>query len=200
MKSKNYFKTQTVNAILIMGTAFALTSCNTNPNKENPKDMAQEHNDAKFPESKQEKKDADFLVDAAEINLEEIQLGHLAQNKSTRADVKELGKMMETEHTKALADLTKLAAKKSITIPTSITNDGQKDVDNLNGKTGNDFDKKFCEKMVDGHKDAISKFEKASTDCNDADIKAWASATLPVLRMHLDHSLNCQKNVENQPK
>ena len=50
--------------------------------------------------------------------------------------------------------------------------------------------------MVKGHKDAISKFEKASKDCDDADIRAWALATLPALRTHLDHSLTCQKDIK----
>jgi hypothetical protein len=35
--------------------------------------------------------------------------------------------------------------------------------------------------MVSGHKDAIATFEKASTDCNETDIKNWATATLPEL-------------------
>ena len=43
-----------------------------------------------------------ILVNAAEINLEEIQLGQLAQKYSLNADVKSLGKMMETEHAKKL--------------------------------------------------------------------------------------------------
>jgi len=47
---------------------------------------------------------AQFLVRAAEIDLEEIQVGQLAQKKSTMIDVQELGKMMETEHTKSLSD------------------------------------------------------------------------------------------------
>jgi hypothetical protein len=35
--------------------------------------------------------------------------------------------------------------------------------------------------MVSGHKDAIATFEKASTDCNETNIKNWVTATLPEL-------------------
>lgn len=66
----------------------------------------------------------------------------------------------------------------------------------LNDKSRNDFDKAYCEMMVSGHKDAIALFEKASTEATDSDIKAWAAATLPTLRAHLDHALTCQKNIE----
>ena len=47
--------------------------------------------------------------------------------------------------------------------------------------------------MVDGHKDAISKFEKEVNESSDSDIKSWATSMLPGLKMHLDHSTLCQK-------
>ena len=100
---------------------------------------------------------------------------------------------METEHTKALADLQALADKKQITIPTSLTEKGQDANKKLMDKKGNDFDKEYCDMMVNGHKDAIDKFQKASTNATDADIRNWAAAILPALRTHLDHSITCQK-------
>ena len=176
--------------ILVLTT---LPSCN-NSKPEDTKEVAEEHNDAKFDNAKED--DAKFLVSAAEINLEEINLGQLAQNNSMNADVKSLGKMMETEHTKALSDLQALAAKKQITIPTALTDDGMSASKKLMEMKASKFDKEYCDMMVNGHKDAISKFEKASTDATDADIRNWASSMLPALRTHLDHSLTCQKKCD----
>ncbi len=104
--------------------------------------------------------------------------------------------MMETEHTKALADLQALVAKKQITIPTALTDDGMNANKNLMDIKASDFDKEYADVMVSGHKDAISKFEKASTDATDADIRDWAASMLPAFRKHLDLSINCQKNSE----
>ena len=42
----------------------------------------------------------------------------------------------------------------------------------------------------------IEKFEKASTDATDEDIKKWAAATLPTLRTHLDYAMICQKKYD----
>ena len=170
-----------------------LPSCN-NSKPEDTKEVAEEHNDAKFDNAKED--DAKFLVSAAEINLEEINLGQLAQNNSMNADVKSLGKMMETEHTKELSDLQALAAKKQITIPTALTDDGMSASKKLMEMKASKFDKEYCDMMVNGHKDAISKFEKASTDATDADIRNWASSMLPALRTHLDHSLTCQSKCD----
>ena len=50
--------------------------------------------------------------------------------------------------------------------------------------------------MIDEHEDAIKAFEDASTGANDMDIKNWASASLPGLRTHLNHSMECQKKLD----
>jgi putative membrane protein len=40
--------------------------------------------------------------------------------------------------------------------------------------------------MVDDHKEDVSLFEATSNNGNDADLKAFAAKTLPILRTHLD--------------
>ena len=178
---------------LILIITFGMGSCN-NEKTEDTKEVAEESNDAKF-ENKKEN-DADFMVAAAGINLEEIQLGQLAQKTGMMPDVKQLGKMMEEEHSKALKDLQALSAQKQITIPSALTDAGQDANKKLMNKTGKDFDKAYCDMMVNGHKDAIDKFKKASTDATDPEIRKLATSMLPALQTHLDHSIACQKKCE----
>jgi putative membrane protein len=181
-----------IQAVLIIAILFGTFSCNSNQTTEDTKEVAEEHNEGKFDNTK----DAKFLVNAAEINLEEILLGQLAQQNSTMTDVKELGKIMEKTNRKSLTQLSDLASKKLITIPTAPTDKAKDDYEKLSGKSGIGFDKEYCNKMVKVHKEAISKFEKASTESNDADIREWATTTLPDLRKHLDYAINCQKACE----
>ena len=164
---------------------FVLHACVGNP--DDSKEIAEEQNEEKLDDRKSEK-DADFLVEAAAINLEEIKLGELAQQKATMDDTKALGKMMVKEHTAVLNELKTLAANKSITIPAVLTEDGQDAWDDLNEEKGLDFDKEYASKMVQGHKKAIRKFENASSNAEDGDIRNWASSQLPGLRTHLEHS------------
>lgn len=171
-----------------------ISACSNKQKPEDTKDVAEEHNEAKF-DNKQEK-DAQFLVNAAEINLEEIKLGQLAQQRGVASHVKDLGKMMEVAHTKSQADLTVLAKSKMISIPTSPTDDAKDTYKKLNDKSGNDFDKAYADLMVKRHKDAIDIFEKASIGSENSDIKNWATAKLPGLRTHLDHSIECQKKCD----
>ena len=85
------FKTVFIQATLIIAVIIGLSSCGNN-NSKDTKDVAEDHNDAKFDKNDNEK-DAQFLVNAAEINMEEISLGQLAQQKGSTNHVKELGKI-----------------------------------------------------------------------------------------------------------
>jgi putative membrane protein len=195
MKQIIQIKKTFFSAIIAASALFIVQSCDNDKKPEDSKDVAEEHNEAKFI-NKNTEKDAQFIVNAAEINLEEIKLGELAQEKSTMPKIRALGKMMEEAHRKCLDDLTALANKKSITIPTSPTDNVMDTYKKLNNKSEADFNSSYCDMMVKGHKDAIVMFDKASTESTDTDIRDWALATLPELRKHLDHSITCQKTCE----
>ncbi len=191
MKAK-FLKLPILSISLFIALMGGMVSCGNNAKTDtDTKEVAEDANDAKFDSAKMEK-DAQFLVNAAEINLEEIKLGQLAQQKGVSADIKSLGQMMVESHTKALNDLKGLAQSKTISIPDSATKDAMDAYDKLEDEKGADFDRKYCDMMVDGHKDAIDKFEKAAADATDPQIKQWASSMIPDLRKHLDQSLACQ--------
>ena len=174
--------------------------CNKSQDKpEDSKVKAEEHNEAKFDDTAKEN-DSQFLVDAAEINLEEILLGQLAAQKGSMDNVRELGMMMEKVHNKSMADLTVLASKKMITIPTSVSDDAKKTYDKLVKQSAEEFDEAYSTMMVKKHKEAIELFEKAATEASDAEIRLWASSGLPELKNHLDHAVICQKASEKLNK
>ncbi|TVP54007.1 MAG: DUF4142 domain-containing protein, partial [Mongoliibacter sp.] len=170
-----------IKSMLLKGTFVALASVLTISCTENKttdsKTVAEERNITKQDSSKSRvvvarlNDDEQFLIDAAEINLEEIRLGKLAQEKGTTQQVKELGKSMEQHHQKSLDELTVLAKSKRITIPTRLTEQGTDSYEDLNKKTGKDFDKAYADLMIDKHEDAVDIFKKASEKSEDADIK-----------------------------
>ena len=175
--------------------SLGITSCNNKPKMEDSKEVAEDKNDAKMNGMKNEA-DAQFLVNVAEINQEEISLGKLAEEKGSITDVKELGKMMVEAHTKAMTDLSTLAMSKSISLPEVKTDDLNDAYKEMSTKSGKKFDLAYCKKMVNGHKDAISKFEKASNDAVDPDIKKMAANMLPALHKHLEMADMCMKKCE----
>lgn len=168
---------------------FVIHACGGNP--DDSKEIAKDQNEERFDDRKSEK-DANFLVEAAAINLEEIKLGELAQQKGMMDDTKALGKMMVKEHTAAMKELKTLAESKSITIPQVLTEEGLDAYDDLNEENGMKFDEEYASMMVRGHKSAIRKFENASSNAEDPDIRNWATSMLPALRAHLENSNICK--------
>lgn len=55
----------------------------------------------------------------------------------------------------------------------------------LLGLTGNSFDEAFLNHEVQCHSKAVTKFEKASRDLPDGELKQFVNSTLPTLREHL---------------
>jgi len=194
MESNLFFRKVLLPTTLLFIILVCFFSCSQKPKSGDTKEIAEEHNESKYDHSDREK-DAQFLVNAAEINLEEIQLGQLALRNASTVEVKELGKMMADEHTVCFEGLKKLADKKLITIPLTPTEDDKEAYEKLSTLTKTDFDKIYTDKMVKGHKAAIALFEKELKESIDTDISAWAKATLPDLKRHLQHAISTQEKL-----
>ncbi|HTI60299.1 DUF4142 domain-containing protein [Mucilaginibacter sp.] len=130
--------------------------------------------------------DAKFVTTAANDGMAEVAAGKLAQQKAVSKRVKAFADMMVTDHTKAGDELAAIAKTKNITLPAAPDADAQKKAEDMGKMSGKDFDKDYVNAMVDGHEKAVKLFTDASENCKDADLKAFATNTLPTLKMHLD--------------
>jgi putative membrane protein len=129
--------------------------------------------------------DHNFLMDAAMGGMLEVELGRLATQKGASDAVKQFGQRMVDDHGKANQELMSLAQSKGITLPTEIDEKHKKDMTKLSALTGADFDREYGKMMLSDHRKDVSEFEKQSTRGTDADLKAFASKTLPTLKEHL---------------
>ncbi|HYD91080.1 MAG TPA: DUF4142 domain-containing protein [Flavobacterium sp.] len=197
MKRTSLFSKALLGAAVVT-LSFGMQSCKDENKQEDPKEVAEEENEAKFDDTANEdmESDSDFMVFAAEVDMKEIELGKLAQQKSTNADIKALGKMMVDQHMQSSATTKALATKKNVTLPSSLTEKGQEAYKDLNDKTGHDFDKAYADMMVDAHEKAINKMERASEKASDEEIRMWAANMLPTLRTHLEHAKMTKEKVD----
>lgn len=129
-------------------------------------------------------KDGDFAVKAADAGLAEVELGKLAQEKATDPRVKDFAQMMVNDHQKANDELMTIATRHNITLPPVISKDQADKQRKLREKSGAEFDKEYIDMMVKDHDKVVSLFEDASSDAQNADLKAFASKTLPILKKH----------------
>ena len=130
-------------------------------------------------------KDRDFVMDAAMGGMMEVELGRVAAQQGMSDAVKQFGQRMVDDHSKANTELMSLASSKGITLPTELDAKHREHVTKLSSMTGAEFDRAYAKMMVSDHKKDVGEFEKQSTRGMDADLKAFASKTLPTLKEHL---------------
>jgi putative membrane protein len=198
IKPQTNMKKLILNSLLAFALVCFFACSNNQQTAENKQpgttDNAEEHNDAKF--NNENEKDAEFVVDAVEHNLIEISLCDLALQRATHPEVKELAQTLSDHHTKANNELVQLAQKKNITVPSSTPVESS-EYKALNDKSGTDFEKSYYNKVVEMHKDAVSRFEKAAQDLTDSELRNYAANQLPTLRTHLDRTMDGQKLADN---
>ena len=63
--------------------------------------------------------DRHFMDKAAQGGMAEVELGQLAEQNASSQEVKDFGKRMVTDHSKANDELKQLASKQDVTLPTT---------------------------------------------------------------------------------
>jgi putative membrane protein len=130
--------------------------------------------------------DRDFMTEAAQGGMTEVQLGQIAQEKGRSQAVKDFGKRLVEDHTTANNKLKAIAAYLGVTLPAALDSKHQEMVYKFAKMTGDaKFDREFMAHAIDDHKKDISEFEKASANAQNDRLKAFATETLPTLREHL---------------
>lgn len=139
----------------------------------------------------------DFVMKAASGGMMEVALAKMAQQKAKNPRVKNFGKMLIQDHTKANNELKGIASSKSITVPSEMMAEHKSHVDEMSKMSGAEFEKHYISMMVTDHQKDISDFKNASENLIDAEIKNFASKTLPVLQKHLDSAQSINQNMQN---
>lgn len=129
--------------------------------------------------------DQKFVKEAAQGGMAEVMLGQMASKKATVDSVKQFGQMMVKDHTKANNQLKQLTTEKGVRLPTDVAPEHKALAARLEKLSGSEFDRAYMKEMVEDHEKDVKAFEKQVDSGRDADVKAWASKTLPTLQMHL---------------
>jgi putative membrane protein len=130
--------------------------------------------------------DTAFAAKAAVGGIAEVALGKMAVAKGTSTKVKDFGKMMVMDHGKANAELMGIAKNKNIMLPAGLDSEHQAKSDSLSKLSGKDFDMAYVNAMIEGHKKTLALMQAEAANGKDADLKAFATKTAPVVQMHLD--------------
>jgi putative membrane protein len=139
--------------------------------------------------------DTSFIKEAAQGGLMEVKMGQTAKDHGQNEDVKNYGEMLVKDHSKANDRLTQLATSKGVNLAKEIEPKHAAAMKDIENKSGADFDRAFIQDAIKDHRKDIAKFEKASRDLNDSELKAFATETLPTLRNHLAEAERIAKSM-----
>lgn len=134
-----------------------------------------------------------FLIVASIKNLQEVSAGEQAVQKAKQAEVRAFAQMMIKDHGQSERQLLQLAKTRGIALPPAATGGIKPDL-LLAGAA--DFDSAYVHAMSAGHGNTVQMFENYATTGKDPAVRAWAQQMLPILKMHLEHVKNIEKQLK----
>ena len=136
--------------------------------------------------------DTAFVTDAMKGDNSEVALGNLAQQKGSSSGVKDLGKMLATDHGAHKQVVADLAQKANVPVTDDLKDEAKAEQKKLEGLSGAAFDKEFVRATVEDHQKDIAKYEQEAKS-GDAQTAAMAKTTLPTLKKHLQTAQALEK-------
>jgi len=128
--------------------------------------------------------DSTFILEAASLGLLQVKLGKVAAEKGSSASVREFGKRMVADYTKANEALAAGAKQAAYPAPVLLRQHRQI-FDRIAGAGRDSFDKKYMAEMVAEHGDAVRLFQQEADKGRVASLKQLAANMLPAMQQHM---------------
>jgi len=145
--------------------------------------------------------DASILGFIGANNAGEVRKGQLAEKKATNPAVKKLAQQLVTEHRALALEMRSLAQKLSVTPDTAdadvhkIMDNARDEIKELTDKTaGADWDKKYIDDEIDGHKDLLDKLQDAAKNTNNAELRTAIEKASGKVQEHLTKAQGIKEN------
>jgi putative membrane protein len=126
-----------------------------------------------------------FLKAALQGGIAEVQLGQLALQKSSNADVKQFAQRMVDDHTKMGDKLKPIAQQIGVKIPDSPSKKDSATIAKLQSLNGDDFDKAYMKDMVKDHKADLTDFRAEADQGSNLAVKNAADEGSGIINQHL---------------
>lgn len=138
-----------------------------------------------------------YVPNAAMGDMYEIQAADIALERSQNAQVKELAKMIKTDHTAAAAALKTAAAQAApdTAVPSEMDQRRQGLIDNLRSAAAANFDKTYIDQQVAAHEEAVTLHRGFSDKADAPALAEHARTVLPKIEAHLQRAKQLQSSL-----
>lgn len=139
--------------------------------------------------------DETFAKKAAQGGMAEVKLGRLAEERGSNPAVKNFGRRMVQDHSKADDELKQATSKENIQLSNELDRSDQVTYDRLSKLSGDAFDRAYARDMVRDHSKDVAEFQREAKNGRNESIKNFAAQTLPTLQNHLDQARQMEQTV-----
>nr|WP_145548331.1 DUF4142 domain-containing protein [Variovorax boronicumulans] len=130
--------------------------------------------------------DTTFLNDAAKLAMAELPAARLAAQKAADPQLAAFARRLAQDLAKSEAELRRLAQRKGVDLPDGAPLVARAQLRRLEDADRAEFDGRYRERLDgDTYTDAVERFTDAADKAGDADVRAFARKTLPMLQAHL---------------
>lgn len=127
----------------------------------------------------------EFLDFAAQVNQSEIQGGLAAEKKADDPAVRAFARLMVLDHMELESQLAAVATENGVQLPNGPGEQAKQEMATLQEMSGAKFDAAYMQHMVQGHEQAVQKFNSEKGEAQSQPVEAVVSATLPIIEQHL---------------
>jgi putative membrane protein len=128
-----------------------------------------------------------FASAAAANSLYEVEASRLALARAANPQVKAYAQMVVDQLTQSNHELAALMRAKGMSPPRGLAADKLTKLHRLTELSEANFDKGYVRSVgIDDHQADVARFERASREASDHELKAWIGKVLPTLRGHLE--------------
>jgi len=140
--------------------------------------------------------DKDFLLNAEQSEARQLSMSKVALDRAHGSDVQAYAHMVVDNHTRTLQQLRDLMNKKGASQPGSVTEANAEGEYRLDSASGTDaFDHEYISLMAAETEQTLGRFKQAAETADDREVRAYASAVLPVIEKEQRKAADLEKKL-----
>ena len=130
-----------------------------------------------------------FILTAASLVTFEEKAAELVEDKAADDATKQLADRLEGQNESFGDELKRIATRMNVSVPTELSPEHQRLLDELKNTPPEQMSKKFRQVMQEAYQQTISLYHQALKTVQTPELKEHVTETLPILQQHLQELL-----------
>ena len=131
-------------------------------------------------------RDRNFMMQAAQGGMAEVQMAQLALKKTNNTRVRDFAQMMVKDHSDLNARLTPMATQMGVSLPTQLSNADAGTLIKLRRLSGATFDRTYMASQKTTHTKALALFQDAGAQADNVTLRDFFAQNAQTISMHLE--------------